>query len=40
MNSPEEKPPMFRRWRGWYWLIMLVMTAQILLYMYITYLFA
>jgi hypothetical protein len=35
-NMPNEKPPVFNRWSGWYWLVFLVMVAQVLLYLYIT----
>jgi len=31
-----EKPPVFSRWRSWYWLVMLVMAAQVILYLFIT----
>jgi hypothetical protein len=30
------KPPVFRRWSGWYWLVFLVMVLQVLLYLFIT----
>lgn len=39
MSDTEEKPPLFNRWSTWYWLVMLVMAAQVVLYLYITYLF-
>lgn len=39
MSDTEEKPPLFSRWNTWYWLVMLVMAAQVVLYLYITYLF-
>ena len=35
-EKPFEKPPVFNRWAGWYWLVFLVMAAQVLLYLYIT----
>lgn len=40
MNPEEEKPPVFQHWRGWYWLVMLVMAAQLIVYIVITYSFA
>ncbi len=36
----EEKPPVFNSWKGWYWLVMLVLAAQVLLYFLITRSFA
>lgn len=39
MSDTEEKPPLFNRWRTWYALVMLVMAAQVVLYLIITYLF-
>ncbi len=32
----EEKPPVFNSWKDWYWLVMSVLAAQILLYFLIT----
>lgn len=32
----EEKPPVFQHWKGWYWLVILVMAAQVFLYLFIT----
>lgn len=32
----EEKPPAFNSWKGWYWLVMSVQAAQIILYLIIT----
>lgn len=31
-----EQPPVFKRWRGWYWLVALVLVAQIIIYTLIT----
>lgn len=28
----EEKPPVFKKWKGWYWLVMLVLVVQIIIY--------
>lgn len=36
MLMTEEKPPVFRTWSGWYWLLMAVMGLQLLLYLAIT----
>jgi len=30
------KPPVFSKWRGWYWLLILVMLTQLLVYAWIT----
>jgi hypothetical protein len=35
-DKPEDKPPVFRCWSGWYWLVFLVMVLQVLLYLFIT----
>lgn len=32
----QERPPVFRKWKGWYWLVMLVLFAQIIIYTLIT----
>lgn len=32
----EEKPPVFQSWRSWYWLILSVMLAQVIVYYLIT----
>lgn len=40
MNPEQEKPPVFRRWSSWYWLVMLVMAVQLLVYLVITNSFA
>lgn len=38
MNSqePEEKPPVFSTWKGWYWLVLLTMVVQVLIYLFVT----
>jgi len=36
----EEKPPVFKSWIGWYWLLMSVLVAQIIIYLMITRSFA
>ena len=42
MSEPsyEEKPPIFRSWKGWYWLVWLTMIAQVIIYLIITRSFA
>jgi hypothetical protein len=32
----EEKPPVFGSWRAWYWLVLAVMLAQVVIYFLIT----
>jgi len=39
-SSEGEKPPVFRRWSSWYWLVLLAALAQIILYSIITFSFA
>ncbi len=39
MNSESDKPPVFRSWRGWYWLVIAVMLAQMLVYLWMTKLY-
>lgn len=36
----EEKPPVFNSWRTWYWLVLAVMLAQVVIYFVITKSFA
>jgi hypothetical protein len=36
----EEKPPVFNSWKGWYWLLMIVLSIQIIAYFIITQSFA
>jgi hypothetical protein len=35
-DQPESKPPLFPTWRSWYWLVALVMIAQVIVYLLIT----
>ncbi len=35
-EEQEEKPPVFSRWSTWYWLLMIVLAVQILIYLFIT----
>lgn len=30
--TEDNRPPVFRRWSGWYWLVILVLVAQIIIY--------
>ena len=32
----EEKPPVFKTWNAWYWLVLGVMLLQVLIYVFIT----
>ncbi len=36
----EEKPPLFRTWRGWYLALIVALLAQIIFYYWLTRLFA
>ncbi len=36
ISDQEEKPPGFSRWRSWYWLVMIVLAIQIVVYLIIT----
>jgi len=31
-----DQPPVFAKWRNWYWLVMMVLAVQILIYLFIT----
>jgi len=33
---PEEKPPVFKSWNSWYWLVLGVMAIQVLLFTLLT----
>lgn len=39
-TSEEQKPPLFGHWESWYWLVFLVMAAQLVVYLIITQSFA
>ncbi len=32
----EEKPPFFKSWQAWYWLVLVVMLAQVIVYFLIS----
>lgn len=36
MDANDEKPPLFRKWSAWYWLVMGVLFVQIIVYFAIT----
>jgi len=38
MSEPANngKPPLFRSWKGWYWLVMMTMVVQVIIYLLIT----
>jgi len=36
VDEIEKKPPIFTKWRSWYWFVMLVLAAQIIVYLLIT----
>lgn len=40
MDINNEKPPVFKRWSGWYWLVMSFLLVQIVIYFLITNSFA
>ncbi len=35
-SAKEEKPPIFRSWKGWYLLVLLTMVVQVIVYLLIT----
>lgn len=35
-DENEDRPPVFLKWRSWYWLVMLVLAIQIILYLFMT----
>jgi hypothetical protein len=37
-NEPVEhdRPPVFKQWKGWYWLVLSVLVIQIIIYTLIT----
>ncbi|HEY9006076.1 hypothetical protein [Ohtaekwangia sp.] len=40
MNFTPDKPPVFKTWQHWYWLVIGAMIVQIILYYWITRTFA
>ncbi len=39
-DTNEGKPPIFRTWKGWYWLVWMTMVVQVIIYLLITQSFA
>ncbi len=39
-NTSDNHPPVFSTWRAWYVLLMAVLLVQLILYSYLTFLFA
>ena len=39
-SSSNEKPPVFERWSRWYWLVIMVMIVQIVIYSFISFFFS
>jgi hypothetical protein len=35
-QSIQEKPPVFKKWSGWYWLVTAITAIQFLIYFFIT----
>lgn len=35
-NTEDEHPPLFARWRSWYWLVLAVLAIQIICYYLLT----
>jgi len=35
-NAESEKPPVFKTWSGWYWLVVFATIIQFLFYFFIT----
>jgi hypothetical protein len=38
--TDEQKPPLFKNWSTWYWIVMGVMILQVVLFSWLTQLFA
>jgi len=36
----EQKPPLFKHWSSWYWIVLGVMLAQVLLFTWLTQTFS
>lgn len=39
-NNTEEKPPLFKSWKGWYWLVIIFLLALIIFFYFFTKMFA
>jgi hypothetical protein len=40
INNIDEKPPLFKSWKGWYWLVILFLVTLIIFFYFFTKLFA
>jgi hypothetical protein len=38
--SEDQKPPLFKIWNSWYWLVLGVMAAQVILFFWLTRVFS
>ncbi len=38
--SEEQKPPLFKTWSSWYWLVLSVMVIQVLFFFWLTQVFS
>jgi len=38
MSEPslDEKPPLFTRWRSWYWLVIIMLSVELAFFLYVT----
>lgn len=36
ISEEQDKPPVFRSWNGWYWLVGIVLAVQIVIYYWLT----
>ena len=39
-DEKEGRPPVFPSWSGWYWLVMILLAIQIIVYLFVTSSFA
>lgn len=35
-EKEQEKPPAFRKWSHWYWLVMVMLVVEVVVFFYIT----
>jgi len=35
-STEPQRPPVFKSWKGWYWLVLFVLVVQIIVYTLIT----
>lgn len=38
--TDEHKPPLFKNWSTWYWIVLGVMLLQVILYTWLTHVFS